>query len=455
MRIEDFSPGTAWAIAPDAFELLSSRFAALREEDNFSSQAAAYTQPPPDPDERLYETVDGVARIPIVGYITRRTGFLSTIFGATGLDTLSRAIDAAVSDRSVAAIELMVDSPGGTASGLIGVADLIFAARSEKPVVAYASGTMASAAYWIGSAAHKIVVEPSTQIGSIGVLLTHTDFSAMDARIGIKTTYLTAGHYKALGNNSEPLSDEARAYFQTQLDYLYGLFVGAVARHRGADPGVVLQNMADGRVFIGAQAVAAGLADYVGTEKDAVTLLKTGSLPTASKKVEPVVTAGLFDRLVEKHLCQNPAAKKSTAMQAVAATHPEAYAAWLLSKQPPKTATMAAVAAQDIGRNSGHQGQFEVLVESHLAANPGTAKSTAMLAVRKDHPEAYNEWMRAQQNRTPAPTPPSGSSRGGDFEALLKARLAARPGSKKSEAMAAIRKDHPEAYGTWLQSQQR
>jgi signal peptide peptidase SppA len=437
MRLDDFTRGTAWAIAPEAMDAITRRLAELSKTEDFAAAAAAYTPSPPDASQPPYETIDGVAHIPIVGTITRRAGFLSLLFGATSLDELSRSVAAAVADRSVDAIALMIDSPGGTVSGLSGAADLIHAARRVKPVAAHAAGTMASAAYWLGSAAGRVIVEPAAQVGSIGVLMVHTDFSVADAKYGIKTTYLTAGHYKAMGNDAEPLSDEARAYFQGQLDHIYGLFIDAVARHRGVDAETVRTDMADGRVFIGAQAVEAGLADAVGALETAITYLeKESQMKTAAE-------------IKEKY--------------------PDLAA---------QIETDARQAGVDEGKKIGGAAVDNVLalVDVHFGAEQGEAfrkivaagvNAEGYAAIRAAQPQpapaaaekdAEKEKLLAAIKAAGAPAvgaddPPAGGEK--DFDTLLAEQLAKVPGQKKSAAMAAVRKEHPKAYEAWLQQKQK
>lgn len=438
MRLDDFTRGTAWAIAPEAMDAITRRLAELSKTEDFAAAAAAYTPSPPDASQPPYETIDGVAHIPIVGTITRRAGFLSLLFGATSLDELSRSVAAAVADRSVDAIALMIDSPGGTVSGLSGAADLIHAARRVKPVAAHAAGTMASAAYWLGSAAGRVIVEPAAQVGSIGVLMVHTDFSGADAKYGIKTTYLTAGHYKAMGNDAEPLSDEARAYFQQQLDHIYGLFIDAVARHRGVDAETVRTDMADGRVFIGAQAVEAGLADAVGTMETVINYLEKESqmktvaeikekYPDLVAQVETEARqAGVEEgkriggaavdnvlALVDVHFGaeQGEGFRKIVAAgvnaegyAAIKAAQPQ-QAAPAAQSDPEKDRLLAAIKASGapaVGSDvppTGGEKSFDVLLAEHMAANPTAKKSAAMQAVMKAHPEVYRGWLESKQKR--------------------------------------------------------
>ena len=125
---------------------------------------------------------------------------------------------------------------------------------------------MASAAYWIGAAADAVVISSDVvQVGSIGVVATHTDVSKSEEMQGIKTTEIVAGKYKRIASQYAPLTQEGRQTIQDHLDYIYSAFVEDVAKFRGVSVDNVLSNMADGRVFIGKQSIDVGLMDGVST----------------------------------------------------------------------------------------------------------------------------------------------------------------------------------------------
>ena len=265
MEITDFAKGSVWGIRAGAMEAM------LRRIPSPESLAALSVQFKEDPEEDFdFMLRDGVAIIPVNGTIFKRGSIWSYLYGGTPLSVLNRVLTAAIDDNDVEAILLDIDSPGGQVSGTDAFSDLVYSAREQKPVVAFANGTMASAAYWIGSAADRVIVERTAQVGSIGILYMHNDWSKYDADLGIKVTVISAGKYKAVGNNAEPLSDEARAIIQAELDQIYDLFIETVARNRGVDVDTVRSDMADGRVLIGQQAVDAGLADDTGTFNDAL-----------------------------------------------------------------------------------------------------------------------------------------------------------------------------------------
>jgi signal peptide peptidase SppA len=283
MKTSDFSRGTVWGIRSGDLETLLERLPEAMKQESKSSisdrirehaklDAITFTENPDPTSRSEFKLQDGVAIIPISGTLSKRTSFFSFFFGGTSTARLQEVFTAAMEDPKVQAVLLSVDSPGGTIDGTEAAARTVFEARGEKPVVAFANGMMASAAYWIGSAADKIVVSKDAMVGSIGVVTLHTEYSKMDEMEGIHRTVLSSGRFKALGNNAEPLSDEAKKMIQSRLDTYYGIFVEDVARNRGVSAETVQKEMADGRIFIGQQAVDAGLADQVGGLEKAIDL---------------------------------------------------------------------------------------------------------------------------------------------------------------------------------------
>lgn len=250
-----------------------------------------------------YSIIDGVAVIPIDGVISKRMNMFSQISGGVSTQLLQGDFAAALSDPLAHSILLLVDSPGGSIDGLQQAADDIRAARGVKPVYAFADGMMTSAAYWIGSAAEKVFsASDTTAIGSIGVIAKHTDFSKAQEKDGIKVTDIYAGKYKALGSSNAPLSDEGRATIQAQVDHAYSVFVDAVAKNRGVSTRTVLDKMADGRVFLGKQAVEAGLVDGIASmpevlmqltkrHSDSFAGISAAAQPESTHEAQPMLEA--------------------------------------------------------------------------------------------------------------------------------------------------------------------
>ena len=173
-----------------------------------------------------------VVVLPLYDVIVGRANLMDRISGATSAALFGEAFDQALADPEVSAIVLDVDSPGGSVYQVPELARKIFAARGVKPIVAVANALAASAAYYIAAAAERFVVTPSGEVGSVGVFMAHDDVSAAMAMAGVKRTYIEAGEHKTEGNPYEPLGEETRAYWQSQVDDYYAMFVADVARFR-------------------------------------------------------------------------------------------------------------------------------------------------------------------------------------------------------------------------------
>lgn len=240
--------------------------------------------------EAPYQVTDGVAVVPLYGLIAQRVNLLQRFSGGTSTQLFGQAIDKALADDAVRSIVLDVDSPGGSVYGTPEAAAKVFAGRGRKPIYAVANSLMASAAYWIGSAADQVVASRSADVGSIGVYQMHVDRSAADAKAGIRRTIVKAGEFKALGNDVEPLTDQARARMQAEIDQVYQLFLADVARFRRASIAEVAAGFGRGSTEMGDAAVAARLADRVATLDDVVAEL--GRLAKSfSAAVAPQVNA--------------------------------------------------------------------------------------------------------------------------------------------------------------------
>ncbi len=210
-----------------------------------------------------YEITGAVAVLPIFGVIIPRADALSDMSGGSSLERASKRFHQALEDPAVGAIVLDIDSPGGSVYGVQEFAQEVYAARGRKKVIAVADALAASAAYWIGSAAEQFVVTPSGEVGSIGVVMMHVDWSENLKAEGIKVTYVHAGEHKVDGNAYEPLGDEARTFFQQRVDEYYDAFVGAVARNRGVSRAKVLKDFGQGRVYGADQAKEVGMIDRI------------------------------------------------------------------------------------------------------------------------------------------------------------------------------------------------
>ena len=205
-----------------------------------------------------------VAVLPLSGPMIHKGGVLASLFGTTH-DGFGTAFDALMDDSGIGAVVFDVDSPGGTVAGTPELAARIRSRRGEKPIIAVSNSLMASAAFWVGSAADTGVAAPSADVGSVGVLAVHNDFSGFNERIGVKPTIIKSAPFKAEGNPEEPLGDDALAFFQSRVDEMHGAFVRDLAIQRGTTENRVNKDFGQGRVMSAKQAVENGLADRVAT----------------------------------------------------------------------------------------------------------------------------------------------------------------------------------------------
>jgi HK97 family phage major capsid protein len=208
-----------------------------------------------------------VAILSLTGIIAPKASMVNgpSLPQGTACESFAAAFDQAMADDDVTHIVIDVDSPGGSVEGVPELAARIMNARGKKPITAVANGMAASAAYWIASAADELVVAPSGEVGSIGVYMVHFDFSEQLAQEGVTPTIIKAGQFKAEGNPLEPLSAEAKDYAQAQIEEFYSMFVGAVAKQRNVSKQTVLKDYGQGRMLLARNAVAAGVADRIGT----------------------------------------------------------------------------------------------------------------------------------------------------------------------------------------------
>ena len=252
-----------WAIVPDKlFEIQEIYSTHLRGEKADIESIEARTGKPLQNDRKPYQVENGMAIIPIHGVIAKRMNMFSQISGGVSTQILGDDIRSALENTDIKGIILDVDSPGGTVDGTAELGQLIYKNRGVKPILAYTDGMIASAAYWIASAADQIFISgATTMVGSIGVVASHVDYSEYEKQKGIKTTEVYAGKYKRIASEHEPLSKEGQESIQERVDYLYSIFVDVIAKHRATTTNDVVNRMADGKIFIGQQAVNAGLVD--------------------------------------------------------------------------------------------------------------------------------------------------------------------------------------------------
>jgi signal peptide peptidase SppA len=225
-------------------------------------------------------TPEGVAVLDLEGPLAKRMSAVNNACEGTSTNLIADFFQQALEDPQVKGILLNIDSPGGTVDGTMDLARRIHAARGQKPIVALADGQACSAAYWIGAAADAFYITNDTAfVGSIGVVFTHVDQSKALEKAGLVVTEVTAGQYKRAISSVKPLDEAGKAQLQEWADQIYTSFVEDVSTFRGVPVEQVLEQMANGRVFLGQKAIEAGLVDGVSTLDDLVSQLAQGRAP--------------------------------------------------------------------------------------------------------------------------------------------------------------------------------
>jgi signal peptide peptidase SppA len=267
-----------WAIDPDKMDQMVAFLALQAAGEKFTAEEveARITR---QAEKGVQRQEGAVAILPMRGVIANRMNMMSEISGGTSSEKFGKMLDAAVADSSVKAVILDIESPGGVVFGANELSSKIFAARGTKPIVAHVNGYAASAAYWIASAADEIVVTPSGEVGSIGVVGVHEDISGALEKLGVKKTIMSAGKFKTEGNPFGPLSEEAIAHRQAQIDAYYDTFVRAVARNRNVSLSAVRDGFGQGRMVMADAAVAEGMADKIATLDETIARFASPQTP--------------------------------------------------------------------------------------------------------------------------------------------------------------------------------
>ncbi|EJD4623657.1 signal peptide peptidase SppA [Campylobacter jejuni] len=174
----------------------------------------------------------------------------------------------AKNDSNIKGVLFVIDSPGGAFAPSMELALAIKDLKIKKPVLVYASGTMASGSYLAGVGANKILANPASFIGSIGVIMQGADLSGLANKLGIKEQTIQAGEFKSAGTFARAWNENERNFLQGLIDQSYDLFTGFVAKERALDLNKKDQ-WANARVFLAAKAKELGLIDELGNYENA------------------------------------------------------------------------------------------------------------------------------------------------------------------------------------------
>ncbi|MBS0187107.1 MAG: S49 family peptidase [Planctomycetes bacterium] len=237
----------------------------------------------------LYFMVGDVAVVPVQGVLAKHSSMVNGMSQPVGMaySQVARAVALAENDPKAKSILLDIHSPGGTVAGVQDAYAEIEKAAKAKPVLAYAHDMAASGAYWLAAAADKIVLSPSAEVGSIGVYQVHDDTSKQLADRKINRTVISSGPHKGAGAGGLPLNADQLAGWQAEVNSMARAFASYVGARRGL-AGDKLNNVTDGRVFVGQDAVDLGLADGVATPRQAIEMAR--QMSTTSRTSTPTPT---------------------------------------------------------------------------------------------------------------------------------------------------------------------
>jgi len=271
-----------YAIQPEYVERVQRRIerisAITRDEYNAVIEAAEKSVP-------QYYNQNGIALIRVRG-IMEKFAFWSDEVSTI---TIKRAVVAAARDKKINSIMLVIDSPGGHVEGMAELEDAVYQARRIKPITAQVDGIAASGGYWLASQAGSIYAHRLDQVGSIGTYMVVDDFSKYFEKEGIKTYLFTTGDYKGAGIMGTEITDKQKKEFQGIVNIYYEAFLSAVSKGRNMDRDKI-EAVADGRIFIGKDAVSKGLIDGIQTfEQTFAGLAAEQSSPSRTAQAEMLI----------------------------------------------------------------------------------------------------------------------------------------------------------------------
>ncbi len=204
-------------------------------------------------------------------------------------------------DDSVKAMVLRVNSPGGAVGPAQEVYEEVKKAAKVKPVVVSMGAVAASGGYYVAAPAQRILANPGTITGSIGVIMQFTNYEELLGKIGLKSEVVKSGSHKDIGSATRPMTEQEKLILQSLIDDVHQQFMTAIAEGRKMDLKKV-KALADGRIFTGRQALEAGLVDELGNLQDAIDVAgKLGGIEGKPQVVYPAQDGpGLINYLLEE-----------------------------------------------------------------------------------------------------------------------------------------------------------
>ncbi len=441
-----------WAIRADRFKEMQAIYAAHFRGDRIPHEKMTGLLDMGFVQKETMDRAGNVAIINITGVLVKNPGLFDRLFyDANSTVEIRQYIEEALNDEKVDAILLYVDTPGGTVDGTQELARFIYANRGKKPMIAYTDGMIASAGYWIAAAADEIIISGDTvEIGSIGVVVTHIDYSRADIEAGVTVNEIYAGKYKRIYSENKPLSEEAREYLQQQVDYLYGVFLNDVAQFRGITIDDALA-MAEGKIYIGAQAIEAGLVDRVLTMDAAITYLSDNFMALICS---PRVGGTTYDqeKNMDSKLIQEKYPVVFEEIKALGIAEAQQDIKDQLAAAEGKGAQAERERIKGVMEQNGPGHDKEIMDMAFDGKTTGPEAAVKVWQSEKAKMERRAQELQddavdpVQHDNAPVTDPKQEEK---DFEGMVKNHMEEKK-SSRGEAIAAIAREHPELHKAYL-----
>src|SRR5207248_8212487 len=225
-------------------------------------------------------TADKIAVITMRGLIS--SSLPGTVTDSM-VDDMRAALQQAREDNRVKAIVLEIDSPGGEVTASNAIYSALVETRDRKPVVVYMDSLAASGGYYVSCGGKFLMASDTTITGSIGVIIQTLNYEQLFNKVGLASVVFKSGKFKDILNGARPMTPEERELIQRFVMETYDKFLGIVSKERGLPADMLRNNIADGRIFSGKEALNAKLIDGVGQIEDAYAKAKQlGNAPQAT-----------------------------------------------------------------------------------------------------------------------------------------------------------------------------
>ncbi|EGQ7800855.1 S49 family peptidase [Vibrio parahaemolyticus] len=286
---------------------------------------------------QITEMRDGVAVIHVNGVVSRYANLFHAVCGGVSTEVLAKEFTSAVNEPSVKAVILNIDSPGGEASGIHELGEMIHASRGKKPIRAYVGGDGCSAAYWIATSCDRVTMDATARVGSIGTVVSFVKRPDGD---GTKRYEFVSS--QSPNKRLDPDSEQGQSAIQSQLDDMAEVFIQRVARNMNVNADKVKSDFGKGGVMIGQRAVDAGMAHELGSLEALITSLSKGR---SSQPTKTQATANPTGQQAAHWLALDDTQPESI-VKAIREQYPEAVA--MFEQQ---TETLSASAALDLAES--------------------------------------------------------------------------------------------------------